>query len=103
MSASFYSERQLPLAALARSLPPGRNERPVHVSTLVRWIVDGVRLPDGRRLRLEARRLGHRWVSSLEALDRFVAAQTAAAAPASAKSAGDAALRADAELVARGL
>jgi hypothetical protein len=43
---------------------------------LWRWITEGVRLPDGSRVRLEAARLGGRWLTSEPALRRFLAAQT---------------------------
>jgi hypothetical protein len=67
----FMHEKLLPLAEAAKQVPPNRNGRPVHVSTLVRWIHHGV-----GGVRLEARRLGGRWVTTLEALDRFSQAQT---------------------------
>jgi hypothetical protein len=37
---------------------------------------DGVRLPDGRIVRLEAARLSGRWLTSERAIERFLAAQT---------------------------
>jgi hypothetical protein len=40
-----------------------------------RWILDGVRTPHGK-VRLEAIRLGGRWLTSVEALERFAARQT---------------------------
>jgi hypothetical protein len=43
----------------------------VHLSTIVRWITRGVRSPAGELIRLEALRCGGRWISSLEALQRF--------------------------------
>jgi hypothetical protein len=41
------------------------------LSCVLRWVLDGVPGPDGRRVRLEALRLGGRWVTSAEALQRF--------------------------------
>lgn len=70
------NEQTISLAAAARMLPPGRRGRPVNISTLFRWITDGVRLPDGQRVRLEAIRLGARWLTSIPALERFAARQT---------------------------
>src|SRR5438132_849803 len=52
----------------ARLLPPGRNGRNVHVSTIVRAIIKG---------QLEALRVGSRWVTSVEALQRWAERQTA--------------------------
>jgi hypothetical protein len=42
---------------------------------------DGVRLPTGQILRLEAVRIAGHWVTSVQALERFVAAQTEAHRP----------------------
>jgi hypothetical protein len=45
-------------------LVPGKK---VHFSTVFRWVTKGV-----RGVRLEAVRLGNRWLTSAEALQRFV-------------------------------
>jgi hypothetical protein len=66
----------LNLRQSARCFPPYRENRPVSPSTVFRWIRSGVRLPDGTQLRLEARRLGGRWLTSREAMRRFIDAQT---------------------------
>jgi hypothetical protein len=65
------TEASLPLAAAAKIVPPGRNGKRTHVSTLIRWITRGAPAPDGSCVRLEAVRLGSRWVTSREALARF--------------------------------
>jgi hypothetical protein len=59
------------LAEAARLLPSGRGGRPVTASCLLRWILAGARLASGGRVRLEALRLGGRWITSREALQRF--------------------------------
>src|SRR5262245_48065203 len=56
--------------------PPARRGRRQHISTWVRWILRGVRLPDGTLLRLPAVRIGSRWMVSREAWGRWIAAQT---------------------------
>jgi hypothetical protein len=66
------TESTLSLAQAARIVPPTRLDKPVHVSTIVRWILHGV-----RGVRLEAVRIGGRWITSHEALERFTAALTA--------------------------
>jgi hypothetical protein len=71
-------ETPLALAVAAKLVPPGRNGKRCHLSTLLRWIVKGARSPDGRTVRLEAARLGSRWVTSREALQRFSEALTPA-------------------------
>lgn len=72
----LLTETVLGLAAAAQRLPPARGNRPVNSSTIWRWIKDGIKLSDGTTLRLEAVRLSGRWLTSVEALARFIDAQT---------------------------
>jgi hypothetical protein len=72
---NLLTERVITLVEAARLVPPGRGGRPTHLSTLLRWINPGV-----RGVRLEAARLGGRWVTSHEALQRFAERLTAARA-----------------------
>lgn len=58
----------------AKLLPPGRNGKPVNPATVWRWCSEGVKAPDGQRVRLEAARVGCRWATSKPALERFLAA-----------------------------
>jgi hypothetical protein len=58
------------LAELAKLLPRGRDGRPVHVSTIHRWILRGLRTPEGV-IRLEATRVGGRWMVSEAGLRQF--------------------------------
>jgi hypothetical protein len=74
-------ETTISLSEAARLLPPGRRNRPVSFSCVLRWILDGVRLPSGSVVRLEAVRLGGRWLTSKEALQRFAEVQTPNLAP----------------------
>jgi hypothetical protein len=64
------TERLLNLEAAARLLPPAREGRPVHAATVLRFIQTG---------ELEGLRIGRRWVTSLEALQRMAERQTHAA------------------------
>jgi hypothetical protein len=66
-----------PPAEVARNLGPGRNGRPIHPSSVIRWIVDSVRLSNGARLRLRASRLPGGWRINDDDLRDFVAAVTA--------------------------
>jgi hypothetical protein len=66
------------LANAAKRVPPSRNEKPTHPSTLARWISKGIRLPDGTVLKLEGRRYPGAWMVSDEAVDEFVNALTRA-------------------------
>jgi hypothetical protein len=70
------SETSLSLSQAARLLPPGRGGRPVTLSCLLRWVLTGVRSPSGGLVRLDAIRLGGRWVTSREAIQRFAEALT---------------------------
>lgn len=65
----------LSLGQVARLIPPMRG-RKTHVSTIGRWIVDGTRTPGGEVVRLEAVRLGGRWLTTREALARYMDALT---------------------------
>jgi len=46
-------------------------ERQVNPSTILRWILRGLRAPNGHRVHLAASRLGRGWVTSRAALGRF--------------------------------
>src|SRR5215470_1017100 len=80
LSVDIRSEQLLSLPQAARRFPPYRQDRPVNPSTVWRWISAGVKLPDGRRVKLGAVRLSGRWLTSIEAIERFIAAQTPAPA-----------------------
>ena len=66
----------------AKLVPPYRGTKPnANPSTLFRWAYTGVKLPNGERLKLEAIRLGNRWLTSKEALQRFSDTLSAARRP----------------------
>src|SRR5207253_5918892 len=64
-------EQPIPLAIAAALVPPARNGKRTHFQTLYRWVIHGATGPSGTRIRLEAIRLGGRWMTSREALQRF--------------------------------
>lgn len=66
------TEKLIPLAEACKLVPPARQGRKTHLPTLLRWILRGTRNPAGETVRLEAIRLGNRWMTSREALQRFV-------------------------------
>lgn len=72
------TETAIPLTQAAKLIPPGRSGRKTHLSTLLRWVEAGAAGPGGSRVRLEALRLGGRWVTSREAIQRFAEALTPA-------------------------
>ena len=91
------------LREAARLFPPRRQQRPVTIGCLVRWIRQGVRVPGGTWVRLEAVRLAGKWITSQPAIERFLAAQTPAladrpAAPQSSSGSRQAAVRAGQKL-----
>ena len=76
ITTNLLDETILFLSDVPKHIPRGKNGRPTHLSTVVRWKDRGI-----RGVRLEAVRLGGRWVTSLQALGRFVANVTATASP----------------------
>jgi hypothetical protein len=62
----------------ARQFCGYRNNATLHPATVYRWAIQGVVLPNGERVFLEAIRIGGRYLTSQPAIARFVEAQTAA-------------------------
>jgi hypothetical protein len=71
--AGILGETQIFLTQLPIHTPTGPGGRTIHYSTALRWVVRGV-----RGVKLDAIRLGGRWVTSLEALNRFATKLTKA-------------------------
>jgi hypothetical protein len=71
----ILGEGALGMSAVARRLGKFRDGRATHPSTPTRWVRDGIELPDGRRLHLEAVVVSGRLVTSWQAVLRFIAAQ----------------------------
>lgn len=71
---NILTESVLGLADAANELPPsGRDrEKPINFSTVYRWVLKGIVGPGRKRIRLEAVRVGGRWITSREAIQRFV-------------------------------
>ena len=59
-----------------RRVPRTRQDKPVSLSCLVRWVTAGVIGPNGERIKLEAARMAGRWITSPGAIRRFIEAQT---------------------------
>ncbi len=72
MAIDVLNETLLNFSQLAKTIPPMRGNRPVHVSTIHRWRSRGV-----RGVRLEATRIGGSWHTSSEAFKRFCVRLTA--------------------------
>jgi hypothetical protein len=65
------SESTLSLAQAADLLPPGRGGARPTLGCVLRWILKGAKSPSGDLVRLDGIRLGGRWLTSREALQRF--------------------------------
>jgi hypothetical protein len=76
VSTEILAGAGLSISQASRRFPPYRENKPIAPSTVFRWMLNGVRLPDGSRVRLEAVRLGGRWLTSAPAIERFIARQT---------------------------
>jgi hypothetical protein len=66
------------LAAAARRIPSARINGFTHPATVIRWILNGVQIRGGGRLRLEALKTPGGWLVSDAAVDEFLAKLTAA-------------------------
>jgi hypothetical protein len=66
----------LTLAQAAKLLPGHRTGHPTNPSTVFRWVVKGAKGAAGAVVKLEAVRLGEKWVTSRAALGRFMSALT---------------------------
>jgi len=76
----------LSLSAAGRLFPAHRGNGTVDPSTVFRWRQKGAKTTDGRLVKLEAVRVGGRWLTSREAVARFVQALTNAADPTSSST-----------------
>ena len=68
MSESLQTEQLINLSVAAARYPGHRGDTRLSPATLTRWILRGARSVDGRTVRLEAIRCGHRWLTSHEAM-----------------------------------
>jgi hypothetical protein len=72
-------ETLISLPEVCRLLPPGRNGARPALGTVLRWILSGSRAPDGTLVKLEAVRVGAKWLTSREALAQVDCAANPAA------------------------
>lgn len=63
------------LATAANLVPGEQPGRGVSPSTVFRWGMHGVSLPDGRRVKLRMWRVGRKWLTTRGALAEFIEAQ----------------------------
>ena len=72
---TILAEGPLTMAAIARKVVSSRLGKGCHPSTPTRWCTHGVRLPDGRTVRLEAVKIAGKLVRSYPRLIAFIEAQ----------------------------
>lgn len=82
----IHREEILTLADAAERFPSSRQGKPTHYGTVVRYITRGIPCRNGERVKLEAARLGGRWYTSAEAIQRFADNLTEASMPSSEAS-----------------
>lgn len=82
--AEIQAGEGLSLSAAGRLFPGHRGGKSVDPSTVFRWVTRGTRTTGGALVKLEAVRVGVRWLTSRGAVARFVTALTAASDPAPA-------------------
>jgi hypothetical protein len=76
MSTTVHTE-YLSLRQAAERTPPTKGDKPVHPSTVGKWVTRGVRLRDGSRLRLAAIRYPGGWKLTADSLAAFLDRLTA--------------------------
>jgi hypothetical protein len=74
LAATLMAEVLVPVNSLPAILPAAPSGKPLCRSAVWRWVSNGLPGPDEKRVRLEAVRLGRRWMTSRQALARFMAA-----------------------------
>lgn len=79
LAATLLTERLIPVYDVPALVPPARSGRQLHRAAVWRWVAKGLPGRDGGRVHLEAVRIGRRWVTSHEAVARFVARTTRSA------------------------
>lgn len=71
------AQHYLTIADVCKRIPAARGARRLAPSTVTRWILQGSRARDGRRIRLLAIRAGSRWLIRPGDLDAFFASLAA--------------------------
>lgn len=77
MSDPVDLQSMIPINEAPRHLPAGLNGKPVNAATIFRWRTRGV-----GGVKLEGRKIGGRWFTSVAWIREFIEATTAGAAPA---------------------
>lgn len=67
----LHDEPLISLSEAASRFPGQRGADRLHPATLTRWILKGAKGVNGQRVKLEALRMGSRWLTSEAALVRF--------------------------------
>lgn len=72
---TIIGEGAIGVAEVARLVPAFRGTKSTHPSTVTRWMLEGVKLADGRRVHLQHVRCGGRLLTSRKRLVAFLEAQ----------------------------
>ena len=103
-------EKLVSVSQIAKQVPGSRGSESQHPATITRWIVKGIKLRDGSRLRLKADRYGSRWMIKpsdfaqflRDTTESFLPSDAASPAPRSPAKVRRAAEQAEAALIAQG-
>ncbi len=68
----ILKETVVPLVQVPEAFPPDRFGRRPSYGAVWRWATTGRAGPDGQPVKLQVARLGRAWISSREAISRFV-------------------------------
>jgi len=72
MPIDLINEQPMSIAVARRQYIPSIDHRPISPATAYRWIHKGVLAGDGTRIRLEAAKVGRSFMTTKEAVDRFL-------------------------------
>lgn len=67
------TDKLISLTEVCALLPGARGAKRLHRQTIARWIEKGVKGKSGERVKLEAKRVGHRWLTTAAAVEVFFA------------------------------
>lgn len=70
---NLTEEKLIPLSDVCGLVPGSRGAKRLHRQTVARWIEKGVIAKSGQRVKLGATRVGNRWLTTAEAVERFFA------------------------------
>lgn len=79
MTIDLLREDAVSLTDARKNLIPKFTGKPVSAPTIYRWVAKGLRVRDGSRVKLEAIRIGREFITTKQAVHRFLGELTARA------------------------